>query len=288
VAIRPECGIKVPIKNRKQVIEGLAAGIRTYEQDRECLAAHGKAARQTILEFYDWDKKGVQMNQVYEETVRRARVHPVRNQDPIRYSRRLISFRSVVVAATTLLLIGTLGFLSLSHLKHEAALIVHDTMPGLSYAGEANAYIADSSRTLLYVTEKDPARRRQIREQMNVLSSRTSKYLSLYRQSIFSDEDVANFQSLVQIRNSYIRVRNQVLELADAGRETEALAVFNESLLPAHAEVKKAGDHLFEYNMKQGRDRGQRIMTFCTVNQIALGVASVVIFLLGFFFGLFK
>ena len=77
-------------------------------------------------------------------------------------------------------------------------------------------------------------------------------------------------------------------DLADTGHETEALDLFNTSLIPAHAQVKKAGDKLFEFNMEQGKVRGKKIMLFCTVTQIVLGVASVVIFAIGFFFGLFK
>jgi glycosyltransferase involved in cell wall biosynthesis len=72
VAVRDGCGIRVPIRSRKSVIEGLADAIRFYDRDRQALLAHGKAARQTILEHYDWDKKGDQMNQVYEETLARS------------------------------------------------------------------------------------------------------------------------------------------------------------------------------------------------------------------------
>jgi glycosyltransferase involved in cell wall biosynthesis len=68
VAVREGCGVKVSVQqNRQRVIEDLAAGIRRYDQDRQLLLSQGKAARQSILENYDWDKKGEQMNKVYEE-----------------------------------------------------------------------------------------------------------------------------------------------------------------------------------------------------------------------------
>src|SRR5262249_533241 len=140
----------------------------------------------------------------------------------------------------------------------------------------------------MFIIDKNPDRRRQIKEDIATFSARTTKYLNLYRTQIYTEEDATNFQSLIQIRASYIHVRNRVLELASQGKETEALAGFNESLLPADAQVKKAGDKLFEYNMDQGRVRGERIMRFCTITQVALAVASVVIFAVGFFLGLFK
>jgi glycosyltransferase involved in cell wall biosynthesis len=73
VAVPNGCGIKVSVRqNRQRVIEDLAAGIRRYDQDRGLLLSHGKAARQSILENYDWEKKGNQMNEVYEEIFRRS------------------------------------------------------------------------------------------------------------------------------------------------------------------------------------------------------------------------
>jgi len=288
VAVRAGCGIKVPIKSRRQVIEELATAIRFYDKDRQTLLAHGQAARETILERYDWDKKGIQMNDVYEETLDHAEFQPLRTRDPIRHSRRLISFRGTAVAALILFLIGMLGFLSLNHLKHQADLIVNDTLPGLSYAGEANAYIVDASRTLLFITDKDPQKRQEILQQIDIFSTRTTRYLTMYRQSIYGDEDWTNFQALIRERDRYIQVRQHVLSLASQGRENEALAVYNESLVPIHKSVKDAADKLFEYNMRQGQARGKKIMAFCTVTQIVLGVASVLIFIVGFFLGLFK
>ncbi len=73
VAVRQDCGIKVPLGPRPKVVAGLAQGIRWYAQNRSALAQHGRAARQVILRDYDWDIKGEQMNQCYQETVARYR-----------------------------------------------------------------------------------------------------------------------------------------------------------------------------------------------------------------------
>ena len=73
VAVGQGCGIKVPLGPRSKVIAGLAEGIRCYAQNRSALAKHGRAARQAILRDYDWDMKGEQMNQCYQEAVARCR-----------------------------------------------------------------------------------------------------------------------------------------------------------------------------------------------------------------------
>jgi glycosyltransferase involved in cell wall biosynthesis len=73
VAVRHDCGIKVPLGPRPKVIAGLAEGIRWYAQNRSALAEHGRAARRVILRDYVWDMKGEQMNQCYQETAARYR-----------------------------------------------------------------------------------------------------------------------------------------------------------------------------------------------------------------------
>lgn len=66
VAVREGCGIRVPVHDRPQVVNGIAEAIQLYDKNRPLLLSHGKAARASILENYDWDKKGDQMNEVYE------------------------------------------------------------------------------------------------------------------------------------------------------------------------------------------------------------------------------
>jgi len=53
------------------MITELAAAIRRYDRDRETMLAEGKAAREVVLKFFDWDKKGEEMNELYLATVAR-------------------------------------------------------------------------------------------------------------------------------------------------------------------------------------------------------------------------
>jgi glycosyltransferase involved in cell wall biosynthesis len=65
VAVTAESGIKVPLGPRRKVIEDLAAAIRLYAQNRALVGSHGKAAREIVLNDYDWDKKGAKMHERY-------------------------------------------------------------------------------------------------------------------------------------------------------------------------------------------------------------------------------
>jgi glycosyltransferase involved in cell wall biosynthesis len=70
MAVTEDCGLKVSLGTRAEVIAGLAAAIQRYHHQRELLITHGNQARRRIETHYDWDRKGEQMNEVYWETLR--------------------------------------------------------------------------------------------------------------------------------------------------------------------------------------------------------------------------
>jgi len=294
LAVQAGCGLKVPLGSRAAVIHGLADAIRHYDENRSRVARDGGQARQAILGNYDWDRKGEQMNELYQKA---AAADPVKPSGQTAYTGtghaakllyRMISLKGLATGLLGLLLIGGLGFFSLSHLKTTAKGIVEDTLPGLSYAGQANAYLADAYRTLLIITTDDPKERLATRQTMEFLVKRTTDYLDRYQTSIFTEEDRDNFRTLQNLRKEFIATREEILKLADTGKKPEALALFHQSLIPKQAALKQAGEKLFEFNMREGRSRGQSIMNICTFTQVGVAAVLIVIFVLGFFIGLSK
>lgn len=197
-------------------------------------------------------------------------------------------FKIILSSSIILFIAGGLGYISVSRLKRNAQLIVEDTLPGLAYAGAANAYVADASRTLQLIVTDEPDKRDAIRAEISTLSARTTGYLTDYAKQIFSEEDRRNYETLVVQRENYIKVRERVVALAMDGKRDEALAMYENELVPAHKSVKESSDRLFEYNMRQAAVRGRNIMGICTVTQISVGIMCVLVFLIGFFIGLFK
>jgi glycosyltransferase involved in cell wall biosynthesis len=297
VSVRETCGVKIPVTQRAEVIAGLADGIRLYDRDRQRLAEHGRAAREVVLQEYDWDKKGEQMNNVYERASEQAASRNEVSERIKSYSgvgavtnvlHQAVSFKGAMASLLFLLLVAALGFSSLTLLKGEARLIVKDTLPGLAYAGEANAYLADSTRTLLFIVTQDREKRAKLHEEINSLSGRTSSYLERYKASILSEDERSLYREVVKARAEYFLVRDRILSLAETGRVEEALAQFKEALVPTQTRVKQAGDALLEFNRHQAEQRGQRIMTICTVTQMVVAGAFVLIFFVGFSLGLFR
>jgi len=250
-----------------------------------------------VLNNYDWDKKGEQMDKRYQEvaaqkssdsgTAYRKGPHGMGSLTNIVH--QVFSLRGLIAGALGLFLIGAMGFLSVGLLKRHARAIVGDTLPGLSYAGEANASLAQAfNQTLLLLTVDTPEQQELIRKEIESFSQTTTSYLERYKADIYEPADRANFDLLLARRQDYLRIRLQALELAKRGKRQEAVLFCKEVLLPAYRGYREAADRLFEYNIRQGQQRGQTIMTVCTVTQFAVAGFVVITFLVGFLVGLFR
>jgi glycosyltransferase involved in cell wall biosynthesis len=69
LAVSDDCGIRVPLGSRKEVVAALAAAIRRYASEPDLRSTHGRQARKRIAEKYDMDRKGEVMNALYDEAM---------------------------------------------------------------------------------------------------------------------------------------------------------------------------------------------------------------------------
>ena len=294
IAVGPDCGIKVPLGNRAEVINHLAQAFQTYDQDRALREKHGKTARQVILEKYEWDRKGVEMKACYEEAVTRF---AARNSGSRKgYSgiggvanllSSVFSFRGLVVALLGLFLIGAFGFISIGRLKTQARTIVTGTLPGLTYAGEANLTLAQAfNRTLLLLLAESSEQKARLRNEIEMFSLKTTVHLGAYEHQISCSDDRACFDELVHRREDYLQIRKRVMVVLDENQRAAAVAICNQQLLPAYQGYKEAATKLFEYNIQQGEAHGRNIMNYCTATQFIVAAVGVIIFLLGFLIGI--
>jgi glycosyltransferase involved in cell wall biosynthesis len=296
VAVSQGCGVKVRLGPRTAVVNGLASAISTYARNREAVRTNGAAARERILLYYDWSKKGEEMNQRYQQAlapatrqVRTARRGYAGMGGMTSLMHGVFSLRGLAAAMLGILLIGGAGFLSVGRLKTDARQIVSDTLPGLSSAGEANASLAQAfNRTLLLLMADSPERRARLREEVEAFSQATMYHMEGYRRQIYQPTDQLQFDRLLKRRGEYLDIRRRVLDLAENNQRAEALALCEKELLPAYAQYKQAGDKLFEFNMHEGEVRGRNIMKVCTVTQFVVAAIGILIFILGFVIGLFK
>jgi glycosyltransferase involved in cell wall biosynthesis len=298
VAVRAGCGTKVPLGSRADVVSGLASAVRSYACNRETVLVQGRAARDAILRHYDWDRKGQEMNECYQHAMNQQRSRSNPAAAGSRYAgmgglttlmHHFVSIKGLAASAVGLLLIGTLGFLSVGHLKTQARRIVSDTLPGLSCAGKANASLAQAfNRTLLLLAADTPEQQARLEKDIESFSQAATRYLIAYKNQIYTSDDQALFDRLVQRRTEYRAVRDRTIALVKSNRPREAIVLSKAELLPAYNLYREAGDKLFDYNIREGRTRGQNIMTVCTVTQFVVAGIGILIFILGFLIGLFK
>src|SRR5437762_6747643 len=92
--------------------------------------------------------------------------------------------KGILLAIGVLLLVGALEFFTVSHLKHNAKLIVKDTLPGLSLAGEANASLAQAfNRSLMILMTDSAEKRAQLRNEVELFSYGTTAALNSYKKA---------------------------------------------------------------------------------------------------------
>ena len=190
--------------------------------------------------------------------------------------------RFILGALLVFLVVAVIGFLSVNSLKREALLVARDTLPGLINAGNANNLMEDNFlRSLSLADLKTAEERDTYLQQIELASKRTEFYMKEYEAAIFSDEDRANFQKLMETRKQYDAVRLQFFDLVRKGNQDAALAFFKASVMPAYDKYNTAGNNLFDYNVKVGKTRGEKILMLSCVTPIVVGLFGVAIFIVG-------
>jgi glycosyltransferase involved in cell wall biosynthesis len=292
LAVKEGTGIKVPLGARKDVVAGLAKGIRFYDQNRQLLLEHGRAAREVILREYDWERKGRELDAIYQKAVAGETeiLHGgIKRRATKSFVERLSSAKGLVFFGIILFIIGTAGFLSVEKLKHDAQAIVEDTLPGLADASAANASLAQSlNRSLLMLTAATPAERATYRKALDAFSEQTSESLDLYERTKFTGPERGIYNELMDKRQKYRAVRITVLALLDQQKQSEAVQTCNDSMIPAYLEYKTAAEKLLKFNVQQGKSRGHSILKICLITQYVVAGIGVILFVAGFFIGLFK
>ena len=67
--VTPECGIKVKPITYEQTINDLAEALLKLANDPDLRIRMGEAGRKRVMEFFTWEKKGEQIQKIYEEVL---------------------------------------------------------------------------------------------------------------------------------------------------------------------------------------------------------------------------
>jgi hypothetical protein len=92
----------------------------------------------------------------------------------------------------------------------------------------------------------------------------------------------------MKARISYLAFRGLVIEELTSGRKKEALALFEQSLLPAFNQYAEISRTITTYNVEAGKKDGREILRLTAMSQIILASLGIAVFLTGFFLGVSK
>ncbi len=294
IAVRDGCGFKVPIGSHRNVVDGLSAAIQKYDGNRQVLLEHSRAARQAVIDCYDWDRKGEQMAPVYKEAV--AGWDSKRLKDGFSEAtglsgllHRLVLTRGIAASVLLMLAISLLGFSSVSLLKKRAQVLAEDAVPGLSYAGEADFNLSQGfNRTLLMLLAQNKDQRERYHAEADEFAQRTAAALTNYENSIFDAEDRKLYDRVISRRENYENIRQQLILMLQQDRRADGEQLCRSNLVPAYDQYKLAGESLFSYNVKSGQRQGHGIFAMGTVTQLFVAILGVMLFIAGFVVGFLK
>ena len=177
-----------------------------------------------------------------------------------------------------------MAYLVMRRLRVVAGQIVGGTLPGLVYGGQINSERSEGLVLFTLLIHSDNEDQRSLyMKQIEDAGKRVDESVQKYRGSIFEKEDWDLFNRLVATRKNCREIRLRIFALLEENRRVDAQRMFENELLPAYADSRKAGEALFDYNVKQGHDRGIQIEVVCRRTQWIVAISSVAVFLGGFF-----
>lgn len=199
------------------------------------------------------------------------------------FRRELLIIMSV--GAAIFLAVAGAGWFVVRELHETSRALVVDTLPGLTAVGLAGERMNDNWRAMRDLLAPHTAAERA---QMIVLvkTNSTEALWRDYAVTIFEPEDRQNYQTLMLARSNYLQGCEQFFGLVTAGNMDEAPAFFNGELVRRFQGCNDAAKRLFDYNVRQGMDRGETILNTTRYAPWAIGGLCVLVFGFGLALGL--
>lgn len=278
-----ETAIRVPVTSSAGSIAAMKNGILKLAAEPELARRMGLAGQNRIKEVFTWEKQAARLDRMFTEAVDEQKV-----LDKLQKStfEALFSIRGVFFALVLALGIAVLEFGVVRTLQTRTDRIVENTLPRLSHIASANAMLTESfSHTVIAVHTDDAERRKRSVGIIDQLTPKTTAALDLFAELGDASTSETVFKSLLEQRARYLKAREQVFQLLDSGARAEALNIYESKLLPAYDAYQRAGDALLQSNIQEGYDTGSALVRICRITEVALVLAALFIFIVGFTVG---
>jgi len=178
------------------------------------------------------------------------------------------------------------GMAGSRHLSKRSRYIAEEILPSLVHMAMANQFHGQAFQHLVCaVNAKDVGRLRVEEAEVRSYSEMSQKELGLFEKSDDVDKHRELFKDFLADRETYLKTRNKILLLCDAGNRIEAMNEMMESLLPMYDRYLDKSQELMEHLSNDGIVEAQAIGSVSAWVQVFTMLSSILIFFFGFILG---
>ena len=196
-------------------------------------------------------------------------------------------YRKTIIGAVlfsiSMLSIVVLQFWTLGRLHTETAALQRLSKDRLGLSVRINAYQDDGfARTMELVCNANPSERTQLINEIEDLSIQSETAIKTYAESLCEKHQHARFNNLITLRQRYLTIRTQLIELVKQDRQTEALAMAQTALRQSYASYSQAVDELLIADSQSVSHHATRVNQFCSLVVFLVPAIGLLGFLIGF------
>ncbi len=190
-------------------------------------------------------------------------------------------FRKLILAffVMILLVVVTSPLATIWLIKEQANRIVEDDLRGLTTSSLASMNVSEGFlHTANAVSDANPGNLPEIIVNLNESIRQVDAQYESHRQTLQTKEELEQFETLIERRMDYRKIRQAIFKLLEEGRRPEARTLFENECEPKYEAYAKALGKVVEGNVAKARASGRKIISLC--NWLLL----IQVVLLGFFF----
>jgi len=172
--------------------------------------------------------------------------------------------RRIVIGLSAAILgiaaLGVSGVLRLVGIEGLARLIATDSMPGLNYTTQIELYTHQKSVLIQrHILANDPAEKRRLEEEIEVVSAKATALLDEYGKTPFSDVERPLYENVMAVRPAYLAAVERVLRLSRETSTAEAQVELQRVFEPQARAYLLALHKSTEHNLQEADDAAQSI-----------------------------
>jgi len=193
-----------------------------------------------------------------------------------------------LILLTCLAMIGGVSSLTVSLTKGEANQVAQAYVPKMVAISLANKSLSQAfNETLQAILESDPTTRASLMLSVANQSEKTTQNLDAFAKLVRSAEEKERFAVLVEARQQYFSVRDQVFSALSGGDRVKAEEMYQSLLRRAFERYEQHSLDLLRRNADDAIGKSESVVNRAFVLQLVVAAIAAVLFLVGFGLGLF-